>query len=128
MPTLLLFEPDRSRVPQLVFMLKLAGFKCTVAVTFEECLNWLQASGLLNVKFDLLILSGTAPTAEELQQLAETARLNAVATVCIRGRHQRAATMIRERGVTWCRPKELIQCVKEELATMPGGSPRENAL
>ena len=53
---ILVYEPDQSRVPHLVFLLNLADIHCTVARSTEELLNWLSAVHLEVTHFDLLLL------------------------------------------------------------------------
>ncbi|MBN1957691.1 MAG: hypothetical protein JXQ81_07455 [Desulfuromonadales bacterium] len=127
MTNILLFEPDLGKVPNLVFVLKLAGIDCTVSRTIDEMLNWLSAASLMVTRFDLVVLN----TFEEKHQKALTQRrsvyFSQLPVIAVK-RAQNDFTMLRDIKPIICSPDNLLTCLKEQLALITENhSARENA-
>jgi len=74
--SLLVYEPCRSNLPYVAFILTLNNVRCTHARTPEEAHNWLVAAQQKVVSFDLVLVSSLCSGAAEDDFFAEVAGLN----------------------------------------------------
>lgn len=54
---ILLFEPNREKIPRLILLLKRLCMSCTVARTMDEVLSWFSANKLDLTRFDLVLFN-----------------------------------------------------------------------
>lgn len=115
MANILLFEKNQERIPHLVFLLKLAHLNCTVAKTVEEVLNWINASQMMVIRFDLLLLNSLEETGLNNMLLTELCNTASVPIVCVT-REESSHSIFSTHRVVTCHPEELLDCVKRQLA------------
>lgn len=114
MGKILLLEPEKENVRRLVFLLHLAGYKCTVAHTPDEVLNWLRSETYLNAQFDLLLL-GSGPDSQSLEQLfAGLKELPSLPVICLQRQPQIDRQLLPE-GVISCPSEDLIWTLDQQL-------------
>jgi len=73
--SLLVYEPCRSNLPYVAFILTLNNVRCTHARTPEEAQNWLVAAQHKVVRFDLVLISSLCYRAAEDDFFSEVAEL-----------------------------------------------------
>ncbi len=114
MSHILIFEPNREKVPPLVFLLKLADIQCTVARSQLEALNWLSANQLLTMNFDLFLLNSLPVNGLADELMAEAIRIATVPTVCVQ-RDDDTPVIMPGQTVSICHPANLLSCIRESL-------------
>jgi len=112
---ILLFEPDRERIPHLIFLLKLADIKCTVARTIEEAINWLSADRLKVIQFDLFLLSSLEGVDLDGELLVEALKSTTFPVATIQRETSSFPELLNDKVIT-CHPDNLLSCLKECLA------------
>lgn len=115
MNNILLFEPRQQEVPHLVFVLKLAGIECTVAVTAEEALNWVTACEAAVIKFDLILLNFLQGSGLEHMLLSELCRLAKKPVVYVDRQVGPVPDFLKDRVI--CSPDDLLSCLENQLNT-----------
>lgn len=115
MANILLFEKNQERIPHLVFLMKLAHLSCTVAKTVEEVLNWINASQMMVIRFDLLLLNSLEETGLNSMLLTELCNTVSVPIVCVM-REESSLSIFSTHRVVTCHPEELLDCVERQLA------------
>ncbi len=125
MHNILLFEADQGKVPHLIFLLKLADIRCTVARTEEEVLNWLSADLLTMMSFDLVLLNSLRGSGIDNVLLTELCKVATVPVVCVKRKETPPSIFLKHHVVT-CHPDDLLNCVKEQLIFVKTQLPKEN--
>jgi hypothetical protein len=115
MSSILLFEKNQEKIPQLIFLLKLADIHCTVARTVEEVLNWINACQMMVVSFDLFLLNSLEETGLDNMLLTELCNLSAVPIVCVKREAFPHSIFVNHKVIT-CHPDELLDCLERQLA------------
>ena len=113
MNNILLYEPRQEEVPHLVFMLKLADIKCTVARTAEEALNWIAACRLSVVNFDLILLNFVQGSDLENMLLSELCRLAEEPVVYVDRQTEQVPSFVKNHVI--CQPDDLLECLEDQL-------------
>ena len=124
MPHLLLFEKKQERIPQLIFLLKLADIHCTVARTAEEVMNWVSACGLMLIQFDLFLLNSLEDSGLDNMLLTEICNVVTVPVVCVQ-REEVPPSIFSIHPVITCFPDEMLECLQHQLALCKKSSTKE---
>ncbi len=114
MTHILMLEPNRENVPHLVFLLKLAGIRCTVARNLEEVVNWLSAHRLMVAHFDLVLLNSLSGLDPEKKLLDDITGSTTVPLVYVQ-RDGSYLPQISGEGIILCHPDNLLSCLRECL-------------
>ena len=126
MHNILLFETDREKVSQLVFLLKLAEIHCTVARNVEEVLNWVNACRMMVTSFDLVLLNSLQGDDHDNMLLTELCEVATVPVICVK-RQEVPPSIFLIHPVVTCHPDNLLECLKEQLVTTNTELPQERA-
>ena len=124
MPNILLFENNQEKIRQLVFLLKLADIDCTVARTAEEVMNWVNACQMLATNFDLFLLNSLQGSGLDNMLLTELCGVVKVPIVCVQ-REEVPPSIFSIHPVITCRPGEMLECLKQQLALCKKSSTKE---
>ena len=126
MHNILLFETNQEKIQQLVFLLKLADIRCTVARTPEEVLNWVSACRMMVTSFDLVLLNSLQGSGLDNMLLTELCEVKTAPVVCVR-RQDVPPSIFLIHPVVTCHPDNLLECLKEQLVTTNTELPQERA-
>ena len=124
MSNILLLEPNREKVPNLVFLLKLADIQCTVARSVEEALNWLSAYRLKVISFDLFLVNSLSGDELEKQLLTEASSFTTVPIVGVQ-RDDLSRFEYQGHEIIICQPNNLLNCLKKHLVSKNKQLPEE---
>ncbi|OEU72099.1 MAG: hypothetical protein BA874_12315 [Desulfuromonadales bacterium C00003068] len=112
------YESDQ----QISFLLKLAGFKITLARNCGEGINWLTSLHEESNCFDLMLISNVAQTADLLTLCDVSNRLSGGLGVLLVGRHRPASGVIADAcagscgRISWCHSEDIMPCIRQFFA------------
>ena len=126
MHDILLFETNQDKIQQLVFLLKLADIRCTVARSAEEVLNWVNACRIAVMNFDLVLLNSFGDSGLDNILLTELCKVSTVPVVCVK-RQEVPPSVFQIHKVITCHPDHLLDCLQEQLSFVENQLPKEKA-
>jgi len=115
MKDILLYEPNHERARHLIFLLKMAEIRCTLARSLDETLNYISAQRLKIIDFDLLLLGSSTCLVSESLLNAEIVTMNTVPVVCIVSDNDDCTRKSCPSNVVVCKAEDMLECVKHQL-------------
>ncbi len=108
---ILLYEPDHTQIPHLLFLLRLRDNHCTHARSAEEALNWLSANRLQVVTFDLVLIGSVSHQPQEMQFFEEICGLSLPVIFIQRDQEKMPESL--QSVATACNPDHLLGCISD---------------
>ncbi len=111
---ILVYEPQAGNVPYLAFILNLGQVGCTHARSADEALNWLEASRLKIILFDLVLISSLSGEVSEEKLLSDLPGLGV--PIVFLQREAKLPAQLTQIVVATCSPENLTECLQQFVA------------
>lgn len=113
MDSIILYEPDPTKVPHLKFLLELANIQCTSVHGFDEILNRLELDKYEIGCHDLVVLNSLNGLFDE-GQLAAIVYSTRVPIICMTPQNEIVPDNIKS-AIEFCPHHIFLTCIQERL-------------